>query len=144
MKKVFALVLCFVMLFTFAGCGGAKEGDVVKVPVEITKNPGMVAAQFIVEYDAAKLTFLGYNNGTIFEECETHDANGKINVVMVKDFSVSMADVTKTGTLLTLKFQIKNGAPKGKIQFSLGDSQFINTAEKEVEPTIKIADIKVK
>lgn len=144
MKKLFALVLCFAMLFTFAGCGGAKEGDVVKVPIELTKNPGMVAAQFVVEYDADKLTFLGYNNGEIFEECETHDANGKINVVMVKDFSKSMADVTEKGTLLTLKFQIKNGAGKGKIKFTLGDSQFINTNEKEVKPTIEIAEIKIK
>lgn len=144
MKKLFVLALCFVMLFTFAGCGGVKEGDVVKVPVELTKNPGMVAAQFIIEYDTDKLTLLGYNNGEIFEECETHSTDGKVNVVMVKDFSVSMADVTKTGTLLTLKFQVKNGAGKGTIKFKMGDSQFINTNEKEVEPTIKIADIKVK
>ena len=144
MKKIFALLLCFVMLFAFAGCGEVSEGDVVKVPVELVKNPGMAAAQLIIEYDTDKLTFLGYNNGTLFESCKVVETGGKISAVLVKDFSVSMDDVTAKGTLLELKLQVKKGAGKGTVKFKVSESQFVNTNEQYVKATVEVANIKIK
>ena len=144
MKKLFALLLCFIMMFTFAGCGSVSPGEVIKVPVELTKNPGMAAAQFTIEYNADKLTFLGYNNGTILEECQAHHETGKIKVVLVKDFTKSMDDATAKGTLLTLKFQVKENALKGKTSFKVSETQFVKVNEQEVEATIQIADLKIK
>lgn len=151
MKKIIAFILCLVMLFAFVGCSEDKKekeevtvsaGEIVKVPVNITKNPGMVAASLKIKYDTASLEFLGYTNEKIFEECTVHEADGIVNVVSFK--SNLNKDDTSKGNMLTLKFKVKNKAKSGTKKFTLSQYQFVNTNEKEVKVTVEIPDVKVK
>ena len=145
-KKTICLMMCFFLFFVFVGCNKNEvtAGDIIKVPVELTKNPGMVAASFEIEYDTDAFQFLGKNDGDVLGDVTVNQSKGKISAVLVeKDFS-SMKDNTDTGTLFTIKFKVRAGAKPGEYKFKITNYQFININEQEVKAVVNIPQITIK
>lgn len=120
-----------------------KAGGEVKVPINITKNPGIVAAQLFIEYDAKSMSFVGYEEGKIFDEYEYNDTNGKLNFVI--NASDITEDIKSNDTLVVLKFKINDSAKNGNYDISLKENtMFCNSAEEVVTPEIAKSSIIVK
>lgn len=117
--------------------------DVIKVPVEIKKNPGMTMAQIYFEYDQSVLTCVGFENGDILETY-IDPAYGDGNVVFIMECAET-EDTAETGELLTLLFKAKKNAKAGAYEVKVGEkSQFINIDETFVKPEISIEKATVK
>ena len=89
-------------------------GDVLEVEIVITNNPGVSVASFAVGYDTAALKYTSYQFGEIYGENAV--GSEKYSVVPGTDdklhvFTNMMADddVTETGVLVTLQFEVIKG-----------------------------------
>ena len=131
-KRVLAFLLAVMMWLTalpvgiFAGTESnalvieadqvsGKAGDTVDMVIRITQNPGVVAFGIKVEYDENVLTLkekpevtnlLG--GSTTYSEHVTDNP-----FVAVFENGEAESDVTATGTLMVLSFEIKAGASAG-------------------------------
>lgn len=118
--------------------------DVIEVPVNMTKNPGVLAGMLTFEYDAESLTCVGYKNESEIMQVliDPQYASGKVSIIMD---APEMEDTTDTGTLITLLFKAKKDAKAGDYEIKLGaDTQFSNYDEQLVEPTLDIEKVTVK
>ena len=118
--------------------------DIIKVPVKITKNPGVMAGMISFEYDASAISCVGYeNDGEIMQLLiEPQYAAGKVTVIME---APGIEDTKETGTILTLLFKAKKDAKAGDYEIKIGDdTEFSNYNEQLVEPTIVAEKITVK
>lgn len=76
----------------------------VKVPVELTGNPGAMGFLLRFSYDSEKLEYLNYENGDVLSDCEVSGENGQLSMIGIEN-----QDITKNGTLVYLNFKIKDG-----------------------------------
>lgn len=122
-------------LITVGSVEGSK-GDIVKVPVEISNNPGIGAEMFTFTYDSTAVKYIGYEKGDVLSDYEFSDNNGTLKFLGLED-----GDVDKNGTMFTLKFEIldKKGSD---IEITVND--IINYDEQSIENTAKGGKIKVK
>lgn len=119
----------------------ASAGKTVSVPITLSQNPGVNAAQLFFEYDASVLTYDGCENGDIFDECLDNDTGGTVAVIIQ---SSGIEDVTASGTLLTLNFTVKDSAAKGTYTIRVSDnSMFCNADEQIVVPGISEGTVTV-
>lgn len=81
-----------------------KKGAVIKVPVKIEKNPGIAAGKLQFEYDTDSLEYLGYEAGLFLPKEDTTEGK-TISIIVLNE-----NDVTEDGTILYLKFTVKNTA----------------------------------
>lgn len=91
---------------TAEGCIGAE----VKVTVSFAQNPGVSGAELILDYDAEKLGFVGFENGEILSNMMTNDRyNGnQLYISWVND-----GNAEGDGVVLTLIFEIKDTCTVG-------------------------------
>ena len=131
-KRVLAFLLAVMMCLTalpvgiFAGTESnalvieaeqvsGKAGDTVDMAIRITNNPGVVAFGIKVEYDENVLTLKEkpevtnlIGGSTTYSEHVTDNP-----FVAVFENGEAESDVTATGTLMVLSFEIKAGASAG-------------------------------
>ena len=106
----------------------AKKGETVKVPVELTDNPGIVAFLLEFTYDANSLEYCGFEKTELYTEYQENAKSGSIKMIIMAD-----QDVAEDGNLVYLKFKVKDGA-KGSTDIKVisGDSNICNYAEEVI------------
>ena len=118
----------------------AKKGQVIKVPVKIEKNPGIMACMLQFEFDTNSLEYLGYEQEGFFSQYQDHAEGNSVNIIMLSD-----GDVTKDGTILSLKFTVKDtAAASSAIKVSAKDAGVGNLAEEWLEPKFVNGTVTVK
>ena len=113
-----------------------KTGDIVKVSVEISNNPGIGAEMFTFTYDSEAVKYIGYEKGNVLSDYEFSDNNGTL-----KFLGLENGDVDTNGTLFSLKFEVL-GNKGSDIKINVED--VINFDEEDVETTTKNGKITVK
>lgn len=121
-KKIVAALLTAVMVPTFmsfeafaaeltvsAENVSVSEGEKFDFPVKLSGNPGIMTVGFNVNYPEA-LTLKSVKNGEVFEDncLETGPMDKSPYTVSFLDPSIK--DTSKNGVLLTLTFEVKQGA----------------------------------
>ena len=96
------------MIVTVIG-GTAKAGEEVSVVLDISNNPGIACLVMTLTYDTEALELLGVENGSIMS-----DFDNDINFL----WSASQ-NVTAEGTLLTMKFRVKEEVEDGEYAVDL-------------------------
>ena len=96
-----------------------KPGDTVEVSVTVTANPGIKMMKFSVVYDSAALTpvvdaenNIAFTSGGMFvgfAENVYVDSNNPNKIIYVVDATAAEADITATGTVITLQFKVAEG-----------------------------------
>jgi hypothetical protein len=93
---------------------GAKSNDVVTINVTMTDASGVYATAFDIVYDDARLVFLGFAAGAVFEQggnAPNYTVNGTTNagrvVIGVSRTGPSSTNVSGTKTVLSLQFRVK-------------------------------------
>ena len=119
-----------------------KKGDVIDVPIKMTKNPGILAGMFVFEYDDTALEYVDFEDGNILDEYEVNAKDGKVSCVISAS---GLENSDKNGTLIVLQFKVKDGAKAGDytIKYS-ADSQISNYDEQWIKPQISDGKITVK
>ena len=158
-KRVLSVLLALAVVFTMCitaavavdtGSGSAakitvetvkkavKVGDTVTLNVSIAGNPGFVAFDFTVEYDAAKLELAKTEKG-IFSG-ELYGGDKKTNQV---NFTGPLdKECTGDGVLFTLTFNAKTDCADGA-QVTLNTTTFKNAQNVKLSPTIVAGGINV-
>lgn len=146
------LVLVGVILVLIFGIGGNpkdkndptsyiySEGDIVKIPIEVTKNPGMSVAEILVNYDASVLDYVDCEDG-LFTYNTIIAEDGTATCLLMTHITADK-DITKTGTAATLVFKVKKGAKAGEYLFSVDEksSEYVNLSEKFVTPEVSVTN----
>ena len=158
-KRILSVLLALAVVFTMCitaavaadkGSGSAatitvetvkkavKVGDTVTLNVSIAGNPGFVAFDFTVEYDAAKLELAKTEKG-IFSG-ELYGGDKKTNQV---NFTGPLdKECTGDGVLFTLTFNAKTDCADGA-QVTLNTTTFKNAQNVKLSPTIVAGGINV-
>ena len=158
-KRVLSVLLALAVVFTMCitaavavdtGSGSAatitvetvkkavKVGDTVTLNVSIAGNPGFVAFDFTVKYDAAKLELAKTEKG-IFSG-ELYGGDKKTNQV---NFTGPLdKECTGDGVLFTLTFNVKADCADGA-QVTLNTTTFKNAQNVKLSPTIVAGGINV-
>ena len=118
------------------GSAKGEKGDIVKIPVDISNNPGIGAEMFTFTYDSEAVKYIGYEKGDVLSDYEFADNNGTL-----KFLGLENGDVDKNGNLFTLKFEIL-GKKGSDIGITVED--IINFDEQNIENTAKGGKITVK
>lgn len=146
------LILCTFMCVTaFAAVkpslkisnASAMAGQEVTLDLTLSGNPGIMAMAFSITYDNSQFAFVDVSKGFISTPTfKDHSDKGYVA------FSVSeTSDKTTNGTIMSLKFKIKDSAKPGKYTISLGnpnyekygskiDNCFSNSKEELIVPDI--------
>ena len=158
-KRVLSVLLALAVVFTMCitaavavdtGSGSAakvtvdtvkkavKVGDTVTLNVSIAGNPGFVAYDFTVKYDAGKLELTKTEKG-IFSG-ELYGGDKKTNQV---NFTGPLdKECTGDGVLFTLTFNVKADCTDGA-QVTLNTTTFKNAQNVKLSPTIVAGGINV-
>lgn len=88
------------------GTVNAEIGETVKVPVEITSNPGIAGVQFDIIFDDAALTLKSVEKGTVLSD-GTFDGNAGAKQVQ---WYYVQNNVTTEGILFTLEFEVRGSS----------------------------------
>lgn len=124
-------------------------GQTVEVPIVITQNPGVVAFGVQIEYDSTKLTLIQKPTiGDVMGGTITQSQYLTSNPYMVLfDSSTASANITATGTLMTMSFLIKEDASAGEISINVSfatNSRPINFDLKDVPCSGETGTVTVK
>ena len=119
------------------GTAETQKGSIVKVPVNISSNPGFMAALFNFKYDAANLKYLGYEKGDVLTDYEFTDDNGTLKFLCCEN-----NDVKKDGLLFNIKFEVLKGSSETDIKLTVED--IVNFNEESVKVTAKSGKITAK
>ena len=151
-KRVLSVLLALAVVFTMCitaavavdtGSGSAatitvetvkkavKEGDTVTLNVSIAGNPGFVAFDFTVKYDAGKLELTKAEKGNIEGSFTGNKDTGKVNLSVAAD----KKEYTEDGVLFTLTFKVKADVADGT-QVTLETKTFKNANGANVPATI--------
>ncbi|MBP3361122.1 MAG: S-layer homology domain-containing protein [Clostridia bacterium] len=99
----------------------AKAGDEVLIEAKINKNPGILGMTLSAYYDDAVCTLVSVENGEAFEgilDFTTSEVLGNGARFVWDGIEISDKDV-KDGTILIMKFRIKDNAVGGKYPITL-------------------------
>lgn len=156
-KKRFHLFICIISVFLLmlvpimtstAAENIIKSGDVIKVPIEITENPGICSARIKIEYDKNIFTMLSQENGDVFPLNSFVAGNTDSDECYA--VWVGLSDINKTGTLLYIELKVNDTASDGEytIKASYAEDDVFNLDEKNVSikienPVIVIENIKI-
>lgn len=163
-KKLTSIALClilctFMCTTVFAAAkpslkisdASASAGQEVTIDVSLSENPGIMAMAFSITYDNSQFTFVDVTKG--FVSTPTYKDHSDKGYVA---FSISeTSDKTTDGTIISLKFKIKDNAKPGKYAIKLGNSNyekygnkidncFSNSKEVLIVPTITAGSITVE
>lgn len=143
-----ALILVGVIIVLIFGmCDAVKdkntpasysEGDIVKIPIKVSENPGMMIAKTVINYDDTVLEYIECENGFFTDNTVIIDSGTASCLLMTADAN----NTTKTGTAATLVFKVKKGVKPGDYFFSIDqkNSEYANIREKFVTPKVSVTD----
>lgn len=107
----------------------AKAGDEVVMTVEVTSNPGVVAAILNIKYDSAKLTLKDAISAQFLNDAvEVNNLPGDCTVVLDNALE---GNKTTTGDLLALTFTVKENVTED-VEVDLTVTEAVNTDLKNV------------
>ncbi len=134
MKKRLSIILVFAMLFSvligkaesYAAEAGeisvtnvsGKPGDTVELSVNMDKNPGIISIYLSIEYDENALKLNSINDEKLLTDYMAGSLdNNPFSVSW--EMATAPANVTSTGTLLTMSFTILEDAKEGKYEVTV-------------------------
>lgn len=132
MKKIIALFIAIISLTilltvpTFAAgngsiamsSGSGKQGDTVTLNVNMPSNPGLVTMTIRVSYDTDVLQLINVSDPGLLVGAQLNTSYGSPYTISWVD-GAATANNTKTGTIATFTFKIKDSAKIGKTTVSL-------------------------
>lgn len=123
-----------------AGTVSGSKGKIVKVPVSIAKNPGIMAMIFDIEYDSSLLKYSGYSEGNVLSDYEFSEGTDKITFL-----NVEQKNITKNGNLFFIEFEIlSNKAQDCEIKLTVKDDSFCNYDEQLIKVESKNGKVTIK
>lgn len=152
MKKFLSMLLALVMVLSMlpvsafaaeqpvitVGSVAGKPGEEVTVNVDITENPGFWMAQWTVSYDTTRLEKVEFTKAVTDGFVWTNEGN---NYVFE---NAANEDMTYTGTILNLKFKIKEDAPLGDAEVTIIDLEACDYDVEDVFFTINAGKVTVE
>lgn len=150
MKKIIATILCAALLmgafavsafaatdieFSMEGAEG-KPGDTVQIKVYMDKNVGTWACNFHVRFNERYFTLLSVENGEVFSKSEF--MKSPLTTPGYYQYYAEGNDpevnITNTGLILTLNFEISKACPNGTHDITLyfpddGEGWFIDATD---------------
>ena len=122
------------------GTVSGKKGKTVRVPVTIDSNPGFMAMLIDFEYDKDVLTYKGYTKGNVLSDYEFSDKGGKLSFLCVES-----QDITTTGDLFYLEFEIKsNKVKETPVKITITDQSISNWDEQFVPSKTSDGKVTIK
>lgn len=113
-----------------------KPGEVIRVNLDLHKNPGILGMILSLEYDEAAMKLIRVENGEAVADVLTLTPSGNLNsgVRFVWDGIDLSSDDIKDGQLLTLDFELLDNVVIGKryplkLQYDVGDIVDVNLNE---------------
>ncbi len=91
-----------------------KPGDTVTVTVNLAKNPGIIAAVLEVGYDESRLKLVAVKDGALLADSTFSDSLARNPYVLSWNDALSSSNITTTGVLATLTFEILSDAKAGE------------------------------
>lgn len=146
MRKILSVFLAVIMI-CFIGVAGTigvsaaskgiisaesvsgKTGDIVTVKINITNNPGIVATMLKVSYDSKMIELIEAKNGDVFKSSAFLAGKNLTAVpyVLTWEDSLLSTNISKDGTLATLKFRISdNAVGKTAIKITVDEGSTFN------------------
>ncbi len=162
-KKIIATFLCFFLVSVFAFTAAAATtpnislsnvkampGEAVTIDIKISNNPGIMAMSFCITYDKTAFEYTGYNKGYL-SKYTIKDHADKGQVAFVND---EAGDKANDGTILSVKFNVKDNAAPGKHTITIANqnrekhgnrlhNSFSNSNLKYIVPTVTAGSITV-
>ena len=137
MKKIIALFIAIISLTILLAVpasasgngsiamtsGSGKQGDTVTLNVNMSNNPGLVTMTIRVTYDTDVLQLTGVSNPGLLVGAQLNTSYSSPYTISWVD-GAATANNTKTGTIATFTFKIKDSAKIGKTTVSL---QFVDS-----------------
>ena len=113
-------------------------GDTIKVPVTMEGNPGIWGMDLTISYDISALTLKDVENGAVFGDSELTKGNFQSEKYRLSYECGELANVSKSGLLATLVFEIKSDAAEKtyNIEGSYRYGDIVNIDEQAVDFTV--------
>ena len=112
----------------------------VKVPVKISGNPGVMALLIDFEFDADVLEYKGFEKGKIFSDYEISEKDGALRLIVIEN-----EDVKGNGKLIDLKFKVKDKKAKNtEVKVILEENSICNYNEELIAAKGKNGTVKIK
>lgn len=122
------------------GSVSGEVGKSVKVPVELSGNPGAMGFFLQFEFDNEALEYISFEKGSLLTDCEVSGGNGSLKLISVED-----NDVKKDGTLVYLTFKVRDGASgNSEIKLICDENSVCNYDEESVAINAVNGKISVK
>lgn len=161
MKKLFTILLACILLLLTMPCAfaagtvqiaaddvTASAGETFQMKISLKSNPGIISMLIKVKYDKSALTLKKAENGSVFPaSCATfgrsYDASPY--TVLWND-ALSTTNNKKTGTLVTLTFQVSQNVSVSKttVQLLVDQGNVFDTDIHEVPFTVKDGVVTIK
>lgn len=122
------------------GTVSGSKGDTVKVPVEISGNPGIMAFLLEFNYDKDALEYTGYKEGNFLTGYDVNATEGTVKFLNLED-----KDVKKDGTLIYLEFKILDDSKsESEIELVIGENSICNYNEETIDVAAVNGKVKIK
>ncbi len=163
-KKLATFLLCAIISLSFVTTVSADvtpaititninatPGESVKISINISNNPGIMAMAFSITYDSDALIYKSYTKGYLSNyNIHHHEDKGHISFVNIEN-----KDVNKNGNIITIIFDVKSDAKPGNYVVSLANSNrekygtqlhnsFSNSKQEFVVPRVTAGGVTVK
>ena len=117
---------------TVASCSAEQEAS-VSVAVRLDGNPGLWGLKLRIGYDASAMTLDAVDTGSLFSEDElTFSESLSKNPYVIVASRGKLEDLTGDGSLVTLKFFVKDGAEQKEYPVTVEIVQAVNVAGENV------------
>lgn len=114
----------------------AEPQEIIRMPVYLAGNPGIVAVKFSVSCNSKALLLVGAENGAVFSDVTVHFGNDLTEqpYTVYWEDALARENNYNNGVLVTLSFQVLQSAPIGdySIQIDLDQSSTFNADLEEV------------
>lgn len=118
-------------------------GDIVAVPITIEKNPGIIAAQYKLSYDATKLKLIEIKDAGLLETPFMSDNYSNNPYILSWGDGLLKENNTKTGKAATAYFKILDSASAGTTAITLTTDEVYDKNLKEVNFTTVNGSIEI-
>ncbi len=164
LKRLITVLLCVIISISFiinvsaatapkitVSSVEAIPGKTVKVDIEISNNPGIMAMAFCITYDTNALTYKGYERGYLTSySVYPHEDEGHVSFVNIEN-----KDVAKNGIIISVLFDVKSDAAPGNYAIALANSNrdkygtklhnsFSNSQQDFVVPVVTAGSVTVQ
>lgn len=104
----------------------ATAGQTVEIPVVLSKTPGMVSMRLKLNYDQSAMTLVEVRDGNIMGANDSSQDLSGVPYILSWANDLITENLTETGTLVTLVFQVKEDTASGSygIELSYDETAF--------------------